>query len=277
MKPVAITFVDEKFELLAAGQKTNFNYFNIEHVTIPIKEQRYNIFLWIDLLDETIAAIGKYGKILRVDSEIRLHQRIPNEWETNDNVLFFIEPYIRYPWYIAINTGHMILSESAIPFLECLKTMTLSLIPPNYSNEKLGFDDEDLVAPALAITKVPYFRETIEYNRHDSSTARCTRGSWFTKDTVLTHPFIHNWNKPSHYGLTDEFMFRNHYLPSETVKLVDGVLLGLKNKVTVNGYWKSLGFTKENEYWKKDQWLIDPLNSSFLHTDYGSFKQPYLP
>jgi hypothetical protein len=274
MKPVAITFVDEKFKLLAAEQKTNFNKFNIEHVTIPIKNQRYNIFLWIDLLDETISAIKKYGKIFRVDSEIQLLQEIPIEWEINENTLFFIEPIVRTPWYIAINTGHMILSESAIPFLECLKTMSLSLIPPNYENEKLGFDDEDLTAPALAVTKMPYHREVIEYNRHDESTARCTRGYWYTKHTVITHPFIHNWNTPNHV-LSDLMMFRNHFMPNASVKQVDAVLLGMRSKTNSENYWKKFEFEKCDTYWKKDQWLINPFNSSFSHTDYGNFKQPY--
>lgn len=276
MKPVAVTFVDKKFELLAAEQKTNFNHFNIEHVTIPIKEQRYNIFLWLDLLDETIVAIKKYGKIFRVDSEIRMLQSIPVEWETNDNVLFFIEPVVRTPWYIAINTGHMILSESAIPFLECLKTMSLALIPPCYTNEKLGFDDEDLTAPALAVTKIPYLKEVIDYHRNDKSLARCTRGSWFTPHTIFTHSFIHNWNTPNHV-LPAAMMFRNHFMPSSTVMQADGVLLGLKNKVSSENYWSKLGFVKQGTNWKKDQWLIDPLNSSFLHADYDSFKQPFQP
>lgn len=276
MKPVAITFVDDKFKLLAAEQKTNFNHFNIEHVTIPIKNQKYNIFLWMDLLDETIEAIKTYGKIFRVDSEIRMHQAIPQEWEENENVLFFIEPIIRTPWYIAINTGHMILSESAIPFLQCLKEMTIALVPPNYKDEKLGFDDEDLTAPALAVTKTVYHKEVIEYNRHNESTARCTRGYWRTPHTVITHPFMHNWNTPNHV-LTDQMMFRNHFLPDQSVTIADAVLLGLRNKTDNVNYWNKLGFSKHGVYRKRDEWLIHPSTGSYCHISYDKFKQPYQP
>lgn len=274
MNLTAITFVDEKFMPLALEQKANFNSFGVEHEIIQIPEKRYNIMLWMDLIDYTIDAIKKYKKIFRVDSEIRLLKTLPDEWNANDNVLFFIEPICLNPWYVAINTGHMILSESSIPFLECLKTMTLALLPPNYNGELLKYDDEDLTSPALAVSKIPYLKEIIDYNRSDESTARCTRGSWYTEHTVFTHPFLHNWNTIGHH-LSNEMMFRNHFIPGQSTKIVDGILLGLKNKVKSEGYWKSLGFESDNQYWKRDQWLIDPFNGAFTHRQYGSFKQPY--
>lgn len=275
MNITAITFVDEKFMSLALEQKTNFNSFDIKHEIIQMPEKKYNIMLWMDLIDYTIDAIKKYKKIFRVDSEIRLLKPFPNSWYTNDNVLFFIEPICLSPWYVAINTGHMILSESAIPFLNYLKIMTMALIPPNYNGEILKFDDEDLTSPALAVSQIPYFKEIIEYNRNDKATAACTRGSWFTEHTVLTHPFLHNWNTVGH-NISSDILFRNHFLPNQSVQIADAVLLGLKNKVKANGYWKSIGFVEDGKYWKRDQWLIDPLNGSFLCTDYESFKQPYL-
>ena len=273
MNLTAITFVDEKFMGLALEQKVNFNSFGVNHEIIQIREKRYNIMLWMDLIDYTIDAIRKYKKIFRVDSEIRLLKPLPKDWDTNDNVLFFIEPICLNPWYVAINTGHMILSESAIPFLECLKTMTLALIPPTYAGELLTFDDEDLTSPALAVSQIPYLKEIIDYDRSDESTARCTRGSWYTEHTVFTHPFLHNWNTPGH-RLSTEMLLRNHFASSQSVKLVDATLLGLKNRVKSVGYWKSLGFEFDGQYWKKDQWLIDPFNGAVAHDQYESFKQP---
>lgn len=274
MTPTAVTFVDNKFLPLALKQKENFNSFGINHTIINLSDKKYNFYLWIDLIDETITAIKKYKKIFRVDSEIELLQEMPKSWIDNENVLFFIHPIFCNPWYVAINTGHMILSESAIPFLECLKTMSLALLPPNYNNEPLNFDDEDLTSPALAVSKISYHKEIIDYDRNDNSTASCTRGLWNTKHTVITHPFLHNWNTAKHH-LPDEMLFRNHFCPNESTKIADASLLGIKHKVSSQGYWKSLGFSKQNQYWKKDQWLIDPLTQSFSHLDYMTFKQPY--
>lgn len=275
MMITAITFVDEKFMPYALEQKQNFNSFGVAHEIIPMSNKKYNIALWMDLIDLTIDAIRKYGKIFRVDAEIRLLQPLPARWYEEENVLFFIEPIITTPWYVAINTGHMILSESSIPFLECLKTLTVSLIPPNH-NGLLSFDDEDLTSPALAITNIPYHKEIIEYDRNDTSTAACTRGYWYTPHTIFVHPCMHNWDTVGH-NVGDLMVFRNHFAPSESVKIVDGALLGMKNKVGSPGYWKSLGFKEEGRYWKRDQWLIDPSSRSFSHTDYGTFKQPYQP
>jgi hypothetical protein len=168
----------------------------------------------------------------------------------------------------------MILSESAIPFLECLKTMTLSLISPNYKNEKLGFDDEDLTAPALAVTKIPYHKEIINYERKDKSTARCTRGYWYTEHTVIVHPFMHNWNTANH-GLNDYTMFRNHFMPNQSVKIADAALLGMRSKTNNENYWKKIGFEKHGQYLKKDNWLVHPSTGSYSHLSYDSFKQPY--
>ena len=270
----AVTFVDKKFMPLAVQQHENFLDFGVKHEINEISNQTYGIYLWMDLIDATIEAIHRHGRIFRVDSEIRMLKLMPKSWHEQENVLFFIEPVVRYPWYIAINTGHMILGESAIPFLTTLKEMTLALIPPNYDGSKLVFDDEDLTAPAIRISNLQYRKEVIDYVRSDESTASSTRGYWHTPHTVFTHPFIHNWGVsvttyPQHSLRT---FLRNHFSPGSPTKLVDAVLLGLENRSTSPGYWKSMGFIQDGIYWYKDGWEFNPSKGEFRPVGETHFK-----
>lgn len=267
---IAITFVDSKFISKAREQEINFAQFGIEHETIAIPEQTYGIDLWLHLFDQTVAAINKHGRIFRVDAEIRLLQPLPQHWLGN-NVLFYIEPILSQPWYKAINTGHMILDQSAIPFLESLKFLTECLIPPNYQGEKLGFDDEDLSNVAIKLSGIKHVREVIDYERSDTSTAACTRGDWHTDKTIFTHNFMHNWDTPG-YHLNEWIFFRNHFLPNASVQIVDAAIMALKKKVTNQGFWKSLGLQLVDGVCQIDGWTLDPANSSFSHVYYKTSK-----
>ena len=264
----AITFADSKFMRMAQEQSVNFRAFGVDHEIISIPDQSYGIDLWINLLELTIAQIKSYGKIFRVDSEIRLLRPIPHTWRRADNVLFYIEPIISEPYHIPINTGHMVLSESGIEFLEMLREMTLAWIPPNHGNKKLAFDDEDLAGPAIRISKIDHVREAIDYERNDDSRAACTRGDWFTDHTIFTHPFMHNWNTGAH-NIEDRQYLRNHFCPNEKTRVIDAVLLGLEKRNTNKNYWAKLGFDSNLS---REGWSIDPVAGSFWHADYDKPK-----
>lgn len=273
MKPVAITFADSKFTLLAQRQKENFNEFGLKHVIVPIEEQTYGIELWIKLLDLTVEAIVEHGKIFRVDSEIRLLQDLKYDWH-DANVLFHID----HPRNI-INTGHMILDRSAIPFLQKLRKLTISLIPENYAGEKLPFDDEDATMEAIEATKLEHISEIIDYVRRDTSDAACTRGSWSTDETIFTHPFIHNWDVAEH-NISARDLFRNHFRPWVSVGLVDAVIMGIERKNLSESFWKKLSFVPiGGDQFQLDEWIILPAESAFRNTRYKSTKfiQPFQP
>lgn len=273
MKPVAITFADSKFTLLAQKQKENFNSFGLKHVTVPLEDQAYGIELWIKLLDLTVEAINTHGRIFRVDSEIRLLQELKFDWY-DSNVLF----HINHPTNI-INTGHMILDRSAIPFLNKLKEMTIAMIPKDYSGGALPFDDEDATMEAIQATKMEHIVEIIDYNRTDTSEAACTRGSWSTDETIFTHPFMHNWDIAGH-NMSAREIFRNHFRPLVSVSLVDAVLLGLERKTASEGFWKKLGFIPiDNDRFQFEDWIVNPVQSSFRHINHETekFIQPFQP
>lgn len=273
MTPVAIAFADSKFTLLAQKQKENFNSFGLKHITVPIEDQVYGIELWIKLLDLTVEAINTHGRIFRVDSEIRLLQELKFDWY-DSNVLF----HINHPTNI-INTGHMILDRSAIPFLNKLKEMTIAMIPKDYSGGALPFDDEDATMEAIQATKMEHIVEIIDYNRTDTSEAACTRGSWSTDETIFIHPFIHNWDVSNHFNLPRE-LFRNHFRPQVSVGLVDAVLLGIERKTSSEIYWKKLGFSPiSDDQFQFEDWIVIPAQSAFRHTQYHStrFIQPFQP
>ena len=264
----AIAFADSKFKDMAKIQTHNFAEFGVEHIIIDIPDQTYGINLWIYLLDKTIECINEYGKIFRVDSEIRLLKKLPRSWYDHKNVLFFIEPIITVPWFTPINTGHMILSDDAIPFLTLLKEMTIACIPPGYDGYKLNFDDEDMAAPALHLSKLRYHREVIDYSRNDESTAACTRGDWFTDYTIFTHGFMHNWETVNH-NMQSYYYLRDNLLPSKSVKIVDAVIMGLEKRVTGSNLYRSLGF--DNDY-QQDGWFLDPSRGAFWHRDHPTPK-----
>ena len=271
----AVTFVDKKFMPLALQQHENFLDFGVKHEINEMPDKTYGIYLWMDLIDATIQAIHKHGRIFRVDSEIRMLKLMPKSWHEQENVLFFIEPVIRHPWYVAINTGHMILGESAIPFLTTLKEMTLALIPPDYDGSKLGFDDEDLAAPAMRISNLQYRKEVIDYVRNDDSTASATRGDWYTPHTVFTHPFVHNWELSStkYNQQRPQAFLRSHFSPGSPTKLIDAVLVGLQSRSTSPGYWKSMGFVQDGAYWYKDGWEFNTMEGKFRPIGETSFKE----
>lgn len=271
MYPIGITFVDNKFLPFAQEQQKNFNNFGLEHHIIPINSNGYDIKLWTELIDATISAVKKYGKILKVDAEVRIEKEIPDYWAKANNVFFFIEPIITKPYYVALNTGQIILDESSLEFLHYQKLLTESLIPPNY-NGKLYFDDEDMTAPAIKLSNVEYFKEIIDYNRSDNSRAKATRGWWKTKDTVLTHPFFHNWNTQDH-TIADTVFFKNHFCPNDPVQLVDAAILGIKKGVINNNYWKSIGFEWiDDAVWTKNDWFVNPNYKSYWHKDFRTEK-----
>lgn len=266
MKPVAITFADSKFTLLAQEQKDNFNRHGLEHVTIPIEEQSYNIELWIKLLDLTVEAIEKYGKIFRVDSEIRMIHDFPNFW-TKSNVLFHID----HPNNI-INTGHMILDHTALRFLAKLKELTVAMIPKDYNGEKLAFDDEDASYEAIVQSDISYLSEIIDYERNDASRAACTRGDWVTPHTIFVHPYMHNWNVSAH-NIGAEKLFRDHFRPTEHVIKADAVILGLKKQVTSELFWKKLDFEViGDKRFRHGNWIVNPSKSSYMHSNYTTEK-----
>lgn len=264
----AIAFADSKFMPMAEAQAQNFARFDVDHEIISIPEQNYDMNLWMYLLDQTIEAVRRHGKIFRVDAEIRLLKPLPDAWKQVDNVLFYIDPIITYPWYYPINTGHMILSTDAIPFLELIREMTLSVIPPGYDGYKIEIMDEEFVAPALRLSKLNFHKEIIDYDRKDESTAACTRGDWFTDHTIFTHGFMHNWETARHDMQPYAFL-RDNLLPNKSVKIVDAVIMGLQKRITNINLWASLGF---DEDYHQDGWFLDPSRGAFWHRDHPTPK-----
>lgn len=199
--PVAITFVDAKMLDIALGQKDNFNSFGIRHEIIRIDDVRaYTTNLWLDLIDLTIDAIHKHGKVMRLDAEVRIHRPLPQHWLDNGNVLFEPYPLIKEPFYTAINTGQIIFDESGLEFLRILKECMLSMIPPDddttLTSMGEGYHVEDELPSCFAIrlSKIKYVKERLKFERRLPLACAANRGTWLDEGTVLTHPAMHNWS-----------------------------------------------------------------------------------
>lgn len=253
MIPVAVTFVDDKMLALAREQSINFGSYDVPHEIIHLPDiQDYGTDLWIRFIDLTVEKIAQHGKIFRVDAEIRMHRPLPAAWLDADNVLFQPWPLIKEPFYVAINTGHMILSQQGIGFLETLKECMLAMIPPDgdtnlvTKGKEHHIEDEWPSGIAIRLSKLRFLQERLCHDRRLGANCAISRGLWLEENTVLTHPGIHNWDWAG-AGLNHDMaqvlhpVFVNHYAPSWDVKKVDLVakLLHLKNG-NVN-LWTSLG------------------------------------
>ena len=253
MMPIAVTFVDKKMLQLAHSQSENFSSFNVPHEIIHLPTvQDYGTDLWIRMIDLTIDKIKQHGKIMRVDAEIRMHKSLPNSWLESNNVLFQPWPLLKDPFYIAINTGHMILSEDAIPFLETLKECMLAMIPPDGDTslpargQGCHVEDEWPSGIAIRLSKIRFLQERLCHDRRLHAGCAINRGLWIEDNTILTHPSIHNWDWPGAglNGIMDNFhhsVFVNHFGPTWQVDKVDLVAKLLHMKNSNSNLWNSIG------------------------------------
>ena len=270
MDPTIITFVDDKMMPLAEEQAINFNHYGFNHQTMRLgPDVSYGTDLWIDLLDRTKEAIITHGKIMRLDAEVRMHRPLPDSWLAADNVLFEPYPIVKHPWYIAINTGHMILSESSIPFLDILKECILACIPPDgdtglpASGHGHQIEDEWPSAIALRLSKINYVKERLCHDRRLGAGCAVNRGLWLEPQTVLTHPAIHNW---SWYGAglhlkaneITETMFVNHFAPQADLKKVIMIAELLIRQNGNANLWRSIGREISGGIYECDGWIFSP-------------------
>lgn len=271
MIPTAVTFVDDKMLHLAQEQSENFAKFGVPHEIIHLPNIKdYGTNLWLDLLDLTIEKIRQHKKILRVDAEIRMHQALPQTWLDADNVLFQPWPLVKYPVYVAINTGHMVLSSSGIKFLQTLKECMLAMIPPDMdtrmpaSGEGHHIEDEWPSAIAIRLSGIEYLQEQLCHDRRLNANCAVNRGTWVEPNTVLTHPSIHNWDwigagLNTKMAEVEHQTFTNHFGPDWELKKVDLVakLLNLKNS-NIN-LWQGLGAEQINDQEIRiEDWLFNP-------------------
>lgn len=200
MKPVAVTFVDDKMMNIAVEQSENMKQFGLDHEIINISDVgAYDTHLWIHLADLMMDAINRHGKIMRLDAEVRLHKPLPQHWLDNDNVFFQPYPFIKSPYFAAMNTGQMIVGRSGLEFCRLLKECMIGLIPPDGDTNLDGTGHhiaDDIVTSAIAIrvSGVEYVQEYLKMDRTIDKVCAANRGNWIEESTILTHPTIHNWN-----------------------------------------------------------------------------------
>lgn len=272
MKPVAVTFVDQKMLSLAQEQAKNCSAFDIEHEIVPlqIRSTMYDTELWIDQLEKTIAAIEKHKKIMRLDAEIRIHKPLPQTWLDADNVLFQPWPLIKTPFYIATNTGQMVLSESGIPFLRILIKCMRAMIPPDgdtslpLSGPGHVVEDEWPSGIAIALSGIEFHQERLSHDRRLAANCAANRGLWLEENTVLTHPALHNWGWPGTglsqvEGTITINSFCNHFAPLWDIKRVRLIAdLLIARNVNWN-LWESLATHKASGIWEVEGWQLYPI------------------
>lgn len=265
MKPVVVTFVDEKMMSIAAEQSENINQFGLKHEIISIPEvKEYDTALWLHLVDLTIDAINKHGKIMRLDAEVRIHKPLPQNWLDNDNVFFQSYPLVKKPYFIALNTGQIILGKSGLEFCRTLKECMLALIPPDGNTylEGRGEHIEDEVPSAIAIrlSRVNYVQEYLKMDRMNDKPCAANRGTWVEDSTILTHPSIHNWEYAGS-GLqpvdqvTNMTVVLNHFSGDARLAMLIINLMMERNDGLI---WKKLAEDMGNGWFRAGGWYFEP-------------------
>lgn len=271
MNPVAVTFVNDRMLDLAEEQARNCATYDIEHEIVPITVGgSYSTALWMDLIDLTIAAIERHGKVMRMDAEVRIHKPLPQIWLDSENVLFQPWPLLKKPFYIATNTGQMILSESGIPFLKTLKQCMQAMIPPDgdtslkSSGENHVIEDEWPSSIAIALSNLQFHQERLSHDRRLNANCAANRGLWLEGDTVLTHPALHNWEWAG-AGLSQVEdtitinSFYNHFAPTWPLNKI-GLLTKLLLNNNVNwSLWESIATHKASGVWEAEGWEFIPI------------------
>lgn len=285
MTPTAVTFVDDKMLPLAQEQADNFRSFGVPHEIVHLTDIKdYGTDLWLKLLDLTIEKIKQHGKILRLDAEIRIHKDLPSSWLEADNVLFQPWPLQKDPIYVALNTGHMVLSLSGIGFLETLKECILAMIPPDMDTsmpargESHHIEDEWPSAIAIRLSKIQYLQEQLCHDRRLNANCAVSRGTWIEPNTVLTHPSIHNWDWPG-AGLNlvmaevQHTVFLNHFGPTWEIKKVDLIAKLLKLRNSNENLWKGLGAIEiDKDEYVLEGWQFKPAEGLVKPTSATKYK-----
>lgn len=282
MKPVVITFVDDKMLPYAEAQAENVKQFGLEHRIFRLNDvDAYSPALWLRMFDLTVESIIEHGKIFRLDAEVRLQKPLPQSWLDNDNVFFQPYPYTKWPYYV-MNTGQIIIGKSGLEFCRMFKECMLSLIPPTSTVDDTDFyfDDEFPANFALRLSGVNFVQEYLQLDRRDFKECSANRGIWINESTVLTHPTLHNWSYqgaamfPSE-GKVNEMVVINHFegevdLATMVTKLViDRNAGNIWNKIAekVNDSWyfcgnwyfePSTGLCAPAEAWPSVTKQIDP-------------------
>lgn len=269
MNPVAVTFVDDKMLAIAKDQAKNFNDFGIEHEIVRIPETTYSTKLWMDITNLTIAAIKRHKKIISLDAEIRIHKPLPNTWIENDNVLFQPWPYVKDPFYLAVNAGQMVLGESGIEFLEVIKKCMTAMVAPDgdtrvTTGENHVVERETPSGIAIALSGIKYHSERLSYDRRLAANSTANRGLWLEENTVLTHPALHNWNWLG-AGLSkfeDQItlnVFVNHFAPLWELKRVVLLAKLLASQNVNYNLWESFATHQSGGIWEAEGWQFSPI------------------
>jgi hypothetical protein len=279
-----ITFVDSKMLDIALEQADNVRSFGLAHEIIRIDEVvEYSTQLWLDLIGLTLEAINRHDKVMRLDAEVRMHRSLPDDWLDNDNVLFEPYPMIKDPFYIAINTGQMILGRSGKHFLEILIECMLGMIPPDgdtrlpASGEMHQIEDELPSSIAIRLSKIKFAKERLCYDRRLSANCSANRGSWLEESTVLTHPAVHNWDWPGAglskvEGKLGHRNFINHFAPHWPVDKVEYLTKLLLLRNSNHNQWSKFAELTGQDEWQSQGWTFIPKQGLVRPNDRRTFK-----
>ena len=272
MKPTVITIVDDKMLSYAEEQAENVRSFGLDHTIIRMPDvESYSPELWVHMWDLTMDAIHAYGKIMRLDAEVRLHKSLPVEWIENDNVFFRPYPITKKP-YIIINTGQIILGKSSLEFCQMHKECMLAMVPPGSTlkDNDFHFDEEYIATFSIRLSRVNYFQENLKMDRSFPMQCSVNRGTWIEESTIMTHPGIHNWS----YINGGMYPLDNIVHPSIIINHFDGkleigmLLVKLMLEKKTGLIWNKLAKHVQDDWYYAGGWYFNPSEGLCSPKDY---------
>ena len=249
MKPIGFTVVskDDFWQQKAYELRDVLKERNIDLVICSLAvdrcskhEEKYSYYHMKDCAFIDFASQEKRAVWL-LDAEIRLVGEIPNIWLEGKSVIFHkdITAKLKNDLPCVIDTGESIFDHNGVIAYKAAVEMAEEAY-------KQG-DQYDVEAYLHTTLGVDFIRETIAMDRMRSDgLARASRGSWYATNTVIIHPYDHNWQMSlisyqsgieMHKIASKDFI--NHFAPND-LGLAMKVFDLLDKHITNNEKWLSL-------------------------------------
>ena len=253
MKPIGFTVVsnDDFWQEKAHGLRQNLvdKGLDLEICTLAVgrctkHEEKYSYY---HMKDSAFIDFAREAKrcVWLLDAEVRFVGQIPDKWLEGRSVIFHkdIPPKLKDERSCYMDTGESIFDPASALAYKSAMDMALEAA-------KRG-GQYDVEAYLHLTMDDSFIKETIAMDRRKANiSARASRGSWHEDNTVIVHPYDHNWQMSlisSEAGIEIHRLssrdFINHFSPSDKI-LACKVSNLLDSNISVNDRWLSLPLTK---------------------------------
>lgn len=254
MKPIGFTVVskDDFWQEKAIGLKNNLNQHAIDLEIFTVDLDRCDDYSqmrrYYRMKDEAFLdfASQQNRRVWLLDAEIRIIKPIPTDWIDADISVIFSKdiPYRHKDGRMCyMDTGESIFDRTGVIAYKHAVDIAIEA-----STDSPYYDVEAFLHITM---KNDFISETIAMDRMKSDgLARASRGNWYNSNTVLVHPYDHNWrtsqlelnNGIETYRLSEKDFF-NHFYPGDQ-RMANMIYDALESDAINDQRWLSMPVCK---------------------------------